>query len=58
MFFGNFTAFNVESIYNTVKIRPKDFEDFFEIQHIKKSDREKLENEKLAYSHNFITGFK
>ena len=28
LFFGNFTAFNVKTIYDTVKIRPKDFRNF------------------------------
>ena len=28
VFFANFTPFNVKTIYNTIKIRPKDFHDF------------------------------
>ena len=28
MFFGNFTAFNVKTIYNSVNIRPKDLLNF------------------------------
>ena len=30
---------------------------YFEIQHTKKPDREKLPNESARFSHNFITGF-